>query len=280
MGRLSDKVAFITGAARGQGRSHALTLAAEGAAIIAIDICAQIDTVAYPLSTEEDLAETVRLVEEAGGRILARKADVRDFGQLQAAVAEGVETFGRLDIVVANAGTVNGFGPAWTLTEEQFLDQMDVCCAGVWRTVKAAVPTMLQQNEGGAIVLISSVSGIAADINVGHYAAAKHGVVGLMHNLAAELAPWSIRVNTIAPATVDTPMVNNPALRALFAGKDVATWDEAIPAIRNLQAMPVDYIESVDVSRALLYLVSEDGRYVTNTNHVIDAGALIPVKVR
>lgn len=279
MGKLDGKVAFITGAARGQGRSHAVTLASEGANIIAIDLCEQIDTVPYPMATEDDLAETVRLVESAGGKILARKADVRNFDSLQAAVDDGIAQFGRLDIVVANAGTVNGLGVAWSLTEEQFHDQYDVVCAGVWRTCKAAIPAMIEQNEGGSIVLTGSISGLVAEINIAHYVAAKHGVVGLLHNLAAELAPYNIRVNAVAPTTVRTPMVENQAFTDLFAGKVGASWEDALPGMQGLHSLPVPFVEPIDVSYGVLYLASDEARFVTGTNLVIDAGAMNPFKV-
>jgi SDR family mycofactocin-dependent oxidoreductase len=210
MGKLDGKVAFITGIARGQGRSHAITLAAEGARIIGIDICKQIDTVPYPMATSEDLQETVRLVRQAGGKILAREADVRDFDAIRDVVDEGVAEFGRLDIVAANAGTVNGFGVAWEIEEDQFRDQWEVCAAGAWRTIKATVPTLIAQGQGGSVVLTSSISGLVAEINIVHYVMAKHAVEGLMHNLAAELAPHSIRVNSLCPTSVNTPMVDNP----------------------------------------------------------------------
>jgi len=279
MGKLDGKVAFITGAARGQGRSHAVTLASEGASIIALDICKQIRSVPYAMATPEDLQETVRLVEEAGGKILAREADVRDYDSIKSVVDEGVALFGRLDIVAANAGTVNGFGVAWELEEEQFRDQWEVCAAGVWRTIKAAVPIMIEQGEGGAVVLTSSISGLVAEVNIAHYVMAKHAVEGLLHNLAAELAPHMIRVNSLCPTSVNTKMVDNPYFSGLFAGKETATYEEARPAMQGLNAMPIPYVEPIDVSKALLYLASDDGRYVTGMSMLIDAGAMMPFKV-
>jgi SDR family mycofactocin-dependent oxidoreductase len=279
MGKLTGKVAFITGAARGQGRSHAVTLAEEGAAIIAVDICKQIDTVPYSMATPEDLKETERLVEAVGGRILAFEADVRDYDSLKAAVDAGVAEFGRLDIVVANAGTVNGFGVAWELEEQQFRDQWETCAAGAWRTIKATVPVMVAQGQGGAVVLTSSVSGLVAEVNIAHYVMAKHAVEGLMHNLSAELAPHMIRVNTVCPTSVNTPMVDNPAFSGLFAGKESATYEEAFPAMQGLNALPIPYVEPVDVSKAVLFLASDDGRFVTGISLPVDGGALMPFKV-
>lgn len=279
MGKLDGKVAFITGVARGQGRSHAITLASEGAKIIGIDICKQIDTVPYPLATPDDLQETVKLVQEAGGEILAREADVRDYDSIKAVVDEGVAKFGRLDIVAANAGTVNGFGVAWEIEEEQFRDQWEVCAAGVWRTIKATVPTIIAQGEGGAVVMTSSISGLVAEVNISHYVMAKHAVEGLLHNLAAELAPYSIRVNSLCPTSVNTPMVDNPYFSGLFAGKETATYEEAWPAMQGLNALPIRFVEPIDVSKALLYLVSDDARYVTGMSQLIDGGAMMPFKV-
>ncbi|QGG40589.1 mycofactocin-coupled SDR family oxidoreductase [Aeromicrobium yanjiei] len=279
MRKLSGKVAFITGAARGQGRSHALALAAEGADVIAVDICRQIDTVPYPMASVADLEETAQLVRALGGRIVTREADVRDFASLQAAVRAGLDEFGRLDIVVANAGTVNGFAPAWEIEEEQFRDQWEVCAAGAWRTIKATVPTLIEQGEGGAVVLTSSVSGLVAEINIAHYVMSKHAVEGLMHNLAAELAPHNIRVNTVCPTSVNTPMIDNPAFSGLFAGKETATYAEAMPGMRSINALPIPYVEPEDVSKAVLFLAGNDGRFVTGISLPVDAGALMPYKV-
>ncbi len=172
---LKGKVALITGAARGQGRSHALRLAEAGASIIGIDICRQIDTVPYAMGTRDDLDRTAEEVRAQGGRVLTLEADVRSSADLDAAVREAVREFGGIDIVVANAGTVNGIAPMWELSDEQFRDQLDVNLTGVWRTIKATVPQLIRQQRGGSIILISSISGIVAELNVGHYSASKHG---------------------------------------------------------------------------------------------------------
>ncbi|MEE6165104.1 MULTISPECIES: mycofactocin-coupled SDR family oxidoreductase [unclassified Mycolicibacterium] len=279
MNRLDGKVALITGAARGQGRSHALRLAEEGADIIALDICRQIDSVPYPMADLDDLATTVDLIKSRGRRIFAAEVDVRDLPGMQEAVAAGVAELGRLDIVVANAGTLNDTAPLWELSEQQFADQIDVNLTGVWKTIKATVPTLLRQNDGGAVILISSISGLTVELNVGHYAAAKHGVNGLMRTLSGELAPYGIRVNSINPTNVNTLMINNPRYNRLFAGgKEGATQEDALPALTAMHALPVPFLEPVDVSNAVVYLASDDGRYVTGTAHVIDAGALNPFK--
>ena len=279
MTRLKGKVALITGAARGQGRSHALRLAEEGADIIAIDVCRQIDTVPYPLAGPDDLVTTVDLVKSRGRRVFAREVDVRDLAGMESAVAAGVSELGHLDIVVANAGTLNDTAPLWELTEEQFQDQIDVNLTGVWKTIKATVPTLLRQNRGGAIILIGSISGLTVELNVGHYAASKHGVNGLMRTLSGELAPYNIRVNSINPTNVNTAMINNPRYNRLFAdGKDGATQDDALAALTAMHALPVPFLEPTDVTNAVLYLASDDGRYITGTAQIIDAGALNPFK--
>ena len=278
---LTGKVALITGAARGQGRSHAVRLAEAGAAIVAVDICAQIDSVPYPMSTRDDLDETADLVRAAGGSIVAMEADIRSSASLDAAVAAGISEFGGIDIVVANAGTVNGIAPMWELSEQQFVDQLDVNLTGTWRTIKATVPHMLRQGRGGSIILISSISGLVAELNVGHYSASKHGVNGLMRTLAGELAPYSIRVNSVNPTNVNTPMIDNPAYNNLFSGgKAGATQADSIPALQEMNALPIPFVEPIDISNAVLYLACEASRYVTGTAQIVDAGALAPFKVR
>ncbi|WP_175551847.1 mycofactocin-coupled SDR family oxidoreductase [Geodermatophilus amargosae] len=279
VGRVEGKVAFITGAARGQGRAHALRLAQEGAEIIAVDVCQSFDTVPYDGSTESDLAQTVKEVEALDRRIVARKADVRDLGSLQAAVDEGLSEFGHIDIVCANAG-IASFAPALELTEEMWQEVVDVNLIGVWKTVKATAPSMVERGQGGSIVLTSSIAGLIAFPNLAHYTAAKHGVTGLMRTLAVELAPHRIRVNSVHPTTVDTPMVANEPVWGLFLGGVAgATREQAAEGMKALNAMPIPWVESVDISNAVLYLASDEARYVTGTTTVIDAGAMQPFKV-
>ncbi|MHA4854599.1 mycofactocin-coupled SDR family oxidoreductase [Rhodococcus sp. MSC1_016] len=279
MTRLEGKTAVITGAARGQGRSHAVRMAEEGANIIAIDLCHQIDTVPYPMGTEQDLDATVALVEAAGGKIAAYTADVRDLTALETAIRDGIAVLGDIDIVVANAGTLNDTAPLWELTEEQFQDQIDVNLTGVWKTIKASVPSMLSHGRGGAIILISSISGLTAELNVGHYAASKHGVNGLMKTLSGELAPHRIRVNTINPTNVNTLMIDNPRYNRMFAGgKPDATQTDALDALTAMHALPIPFLDPIDVSNAVVYLASDEGRYITGSAHVIDAGAMTPFK--
>jgi len=215
-GALEGRVAFVTGAARGQGRAHAARLAAEGADIIAIDICRPIsDTITYPFPTAEDLAETVRLVEAAGRKVLAREVDIRDLAALQQVVADGVEQFGRLDVVVANAGVLS-WGRMFEMSEEQWDTVVDVNLNGTWRTIRAAVPAMIEAGNGGSIIVVSSSAGLKATPGNGHYSASKHGLVGLTNALAIEVGEFGIRVNSIHPYSIDTPMVEPDAMMAMF----------------------------------------------------------------
>jgi SDR family mycofactocin-dependent oxidoreductase len=265
-GKLEGKVAFITGAARGQGRSHAIRLAQEGADIIAVDICAQIDTVPYPMSTPADLAGTVREVEALDRRILARHADVRDEAGLKTAFDAGVAELGPVDIVLANAGiavlSLHETGDAWQ-------DVISVNLTGVFNTVETAIPSMIERGQGGAIVLTSSTAGL---IGIGGptrggmgYVAAKHGVVGLMRSYANALAPHGIRVNSVHPTGVNTMMVLNEAATEFLAQDPVLSSARA-------NALPVDRIEPIDVSNAIAWLVSDDARYVTGITLPVDAG--------
>jgi SDR family mycofactocin-dependent oxidoreductase len=277
MGRVEGKVALITGAARGQGRAHALRLAQEGADIIAVDACAPFASVPYEMSSEADLAETAKQVEDLDRRVLTRQVDVRDLSQLESAVADGLSEFGRLDIVCANAG-IASFGPAWELTEETWQEMIDINLTGVWKTTKATIPTMIEQGSGGSIILTSSIAGLVAFGNLAHYTSAKHGVTGLMRTLAVELAPHRIRCNSVHPTTVDTDMIDNEAIRQLFLGVSGASRADAEGGLMALNAIPIPWVEAVDISNAVLWLASEEARYVTGTTQVIDAGALAPFK--
>ncbi|WP_433801838.1 mycofactocin-coupled SDR family oxidoreductase [Actinomycetospora sp. CA-084318] len=276
-GRMQGKVVLITGAARGQGRSHAVRLAEEGADIIAVDSCAGIDTVTgkYPPATPEDLDETVAEVEKTGRRVVARQADVRDQAALDAAVAEGVAELGGLDTVVANAG-IASYGRAWELDETTWRDMLDVNLTGVWHTAKAAIPHLISADRGGCLVFISSIGGFKGIQQVGHYVSAKHGIVGLMRTLANELAPYRIRVNTVHPTNVDTHMIQNPGTWGMFApGDPEPTQDKAIAGFTSLNALEVPWIDPVDVSNAVLFLASDEARYVTGATLPVDAGAAV-----
>ena len=275
-GRVEGKVAFITGAARGQGRSHAVRLAQEGADIIAVDVCQQIRGVPFPMSTPDDLKKTVRLVEEQDRRIVAAQADVRDYAALKAAEDDGVAQLGRLDIVVANAGIGNGGKPLAETDEQTWQDMIDVNLTGVWLTTKAAIPHMIAGGRGGSIVLTSSVGGLKAHPNVGNYVAAKHGVVGIMRTLALELAQHRIRVNSVHPTQVNTPMVMNESTFRMFRPDlENPTRDDFAPISQMINVLPVPWVEPEDISNAVLFLSSEEGRYITGVPLPIDAGALI-----
>jgi SDR family mycofactocin-dependent oxidoreductase len=277
MGRVEGKVAFITGAARGQGRSHAIRLAQEGADIIAVDLVRQVDSVPYPMSTPDDLAETVKEVEALDRRIVATEADVRDYGALKQALDGGVAELGRLDIVSANAG-IFSFGTLDELPEQTWQDMIDTNLTGVWHAAKAAIPHLRAGGRGGSIILTSSTAGLMALENIGHYVAAKHGVVGLMRTLALELAPEMIRVNSVHPTSVDTGMVQNAATYALFA-PDLAEEDRTSERLgerfQALNALPIPWVEPVDISNAVLWLASDESRYVTGVTLPVDAGALL-----
>jgi SDR family mycofactocin-dependent oxidoreductase len=281
-GRVEGKVALITGAARGQGRAHAVRLAEEGADIIALDNCRDVETVPYPGATEDDLTQTVKLVEATDRRILPVVADVRDLSALEAAVRQAVATFGGIDIVIANAGIATFGatpGSALALDERAWQTMLDVNLTGVWKTVKAAGPAMIERRRGGSIILISSVAGLLAYPNMAPYVAAKHGVTGLMRTLAVELAPHSIRVNSVHPGAVDTPMVANPPSWKLFTGMDGGTRDEAAQIMTGMNALRVPWLDVDDIAPAIVYLASDESRFVTGTTTVIDAGAALPFKI-
>jgi (+)-trans-carveol dehydrogenase len=274
-GRVAGQVAFITGAARGQGRSHAVRLAREGADIIAVDLCGPLPTVHYPLSTPADLAETVRQVEMLDRRIVASQADVRDTASLERAVADGIAQLGRLDIVSANAGILSS-GSLAELTEQAWREMIDINLSGVWRTCKAAIPHLIAGGRGGSIILTSSVAGLKSYANIAHYVSAKHGVTGLMRALAVELAPHRIRVNSLHPTQVSTDMIHNEVMYRLFCPDEpVPTREQFAAASRATGMLPVDWVESTDVSSALLFLASDDARYITGTALPVDAGALL-----
>ena len=268
MGRVDGKVAFVTGAARGQGRSHAIRLAQEGADVIAVDLCEQIATVEYPMATPEDLAETVKEVEALDRRIVAKQADVRDQAALKAVLDEGVAQLGGVDIVLANAG----IAPMGAENEDRIAswrDVVDVNLTGVWNTVEVAVPRLVEQGRGGAIVLTSSTAGlkgIGGESGGGlGYTASKHGVVGLMRAYATNLAQHRIRVNSVHPTGVNTPMVVNEVMQRFL---------EQDPSVAGAMAnlLPVELVEPVDISNAILWLVSDEARYVTGVTLPVDAG--------
>jgi (+)-trans-carveol dehydrogenase len=271
-GRVAGKVAFITGAARGQGRSHAIRLAQEGADIIAVDLCDQVASVGYPLATPQDLDETARQVAALGRQVVAVQADVRDYQGMAKILEDAVAQLGRLDIVSANAGILS-HGTADALEEGSWQDMIDINLTGVWHTAKAAVPHLIAGGRGGSIVLTSSGVVMKGIPNFAHYVSAKHGLVGLMRTMARELAPHLIRVNTLHPGNVDTAMVRNTETLGLFRPDlENPTAEDAIDIFKAGNAMPVPWVESVDISNALLFLASDEARYITGVSLPVDAG--------
>lgn len=275
-GRLTGKVALITGGARGQGRSHAVRLAEEGVDIVLIDHCAPVASAPYPTADPADLEQTVKLVEDLDRRVLAFRADVRDLSALRAAVTDTVSELGRLDIVLANAG-IASYAPALEMTEDAWQEMIDINLTGAWKTVRAAAPAIVDGGRGGAIVLTSSVAGLMGFPNLAHYCAAKHGLVGLMKVLAVELAPHSIRVNTVHPTHVDTDMIQNPAIHGLFTGgAPGADRAMAAPAMKAMHALPISWVDPVDISNAVAWLASDEARYVTGVALPVDGGITAP----
>ncbi|OBG53462.1 mycofactocin-coupled SDR family oxidoreductase [Mycolicibacterium fortuitum] len=271
MGNLDGKVAFITGVARGQGRSHAVTLAKQGAAIIGVDICADIASNPYPMASRDELDETVALVEAAGGKMLGSVADVRDFHAVKSALDAGVEQFGRLDIVLANAGVAPTAFREVTIEEdlEMWSDAVGVNLVGSFHTAKAAIGHLIAGGRGGSIVFTSSTAGLRGfgGMQGGGlgYAASKHGIVGLMRTLSNALAPHSIRVNTVHPTAVNTMMAVNPAMTAFLEN-----YPDGGPHLQN--PMPVSLLEPEDISATISYLVSDAAKYVTGVTLPVDAG--------
>jgi (+)-trans-carveol dehydrogenase len=274
MGLLTGKVAFVTGAARGQGRSHAVRLAAEGCDIIAIDACATPDWLAYPLGTREDLAQTVAQVEALDRRIIARRADVRDLAAVRAAVTEGVAALGgRLDIVCGNAGIISWPRPTWEMDVDQWRELVDVNLTGVFITVKAAIPAMITAGHGGSIALTSSGAALISGPGLADYKAAKAGVLSLVKTLACELAPHFIRVNALCPTAVDTPMIQNEALWKSFRPDlDAPGREDVTAGFAAMNLLPIPWVEPADVSNAIVWLASDAARYITGITLPVDAG--------
>jgi SDR family mycofactocin-dependent oxidoreductase len=277
VGKLEGQVALVTGAARGQGRAHALRLAGEGADIAICDIAADVSTIPYPLATPADLAETVRLVEDLGRKCISVQADVRSTEQMNTVVSSTLETFGKIDVLVANAG-VCGFGAFWELDDQTWDDMIGIDLTGVFKTMRAVVPHMIEQGYG-RIVATSSMGGRYGNPNLAHYIAAKWGVIGLVKSLALEVADKGITVNAVCPSTVDTDMVHNPAFYGLFA-PDMAnpTKEQVEPLYTGLNKIPIPWIAPDDVSGIVLFLVSPDSKYITGSTLDIGAGqtALMP----
>jgi len=274
MGLLDGKVAFVTGAARGQGRSHAVRLAQEGCDIIAIDACATPDWLSYPLATEADLAQTVKDVEALDRRIIAEKADIRDYDAVRGALGEGVAALGgRLDIVAANAAIISWPKDLWDIDVAEFRELIDVTLTGTFITLKAAVPHMIAAGNGGSIVLTSSGAAITAGKGLGDYKAAKNGVLALKDTLAYELAEHFIRVNAVCPTAVDTPMIQNESLhRAFRPDLENPGRDDVKDGFAEMNLLPIPWVDPVDISNAILWLCSDAARYVTGITLPVDAG--------
>jgi len=275
-GRVEGKVAFVTGAGRGQGRSHAVRLAEEGADIIAVDICSPVESVTYPMASEQDLAETARLVEEQDRRVITAVADVRDYARLKTVMDDGRTELGGLDIVVANAG-IASYAPGHEIDDAAWNEMIDIDLKGVWHTIKAAVPHLLEQGSG-SIVICASGAGVIGPPGLAHYVAAKHGAVGLMRGFANELSPSMIRINAVCPTQVDTPMIMNDEVFRMFRPDlEAPGRDDIVEVSTNMNLIPVPWVEPRDVSNAVLFLASDEARYITGTALPVDAGIVTKV---
>ncbi|AXK85202.1 mycofactocin-coupled SDR family oxidoreductase [Nocardia farcinica] len=272
MGRVSGKVALVTGAARGIGRAQAVRLAQEGADIVALDLCGPVETVIIPPATRADLDETARAVEKTGARVVAATVDVRDGAALRAATDAAVAELGGLDIVCATAG-ITSSAPALELSEQAWQTMLDVNLTGVWQTCKAATPHLIERG-GGAMILTSSIAGLRGLVGVAHYTAAKHGVVGLARSLAKELAPHHVRVNSVHPTNVDTPMIQNDMVRKVFRpDRENPTRAEFAEAAVSMNMLPIPWVDPLDIANASLFLASDEARYITAVALPIDAGS-------
>ena len=277
-GSLEGRVAFVTGAARGQGRAHAVRLAGEGADIVAIDVCAPVsDTITYAMPTPEDLAETVRQVEATGRKVLAREVDIRDLAAQQQVVAEAVAQFGRLDILVANAGVLS-WGRLFEMSEEQWDTVIEVNLSGTWRTVRAVVPAMIEAGNGGSIIIVSSSAGLKATPGNGHYAASKHGLVAIANSLAIELGGFGIRVNSIHPYSIDTPMIEKQAMAAIFS-----KYPNYLHSFSPMPYHPVNHqganglqeaMAPEEVSDVVVWLAGDGSATISGSQIAVDRGTM------
>ncbi|WP_336793428.1 mycofactocin-coupled SDR family oxidoreductase [Gordonia malaquae] len=275
-GRVEGKVAFITGAARGQGRSHAVRLAEEGADIIALDICGEVGGTArfYPPATLADLEHTAELVRAAGRRVVTIVADVRDYDAMEKGLAAAVAELGRLDIVLANAGVFQ-FGDRVVDTSPQdWSDVMAVNVTGVFHTCKAAIPHVIAGGRGGTVVMTASDASTKGFDRFGHYVASKHALLGLMKTLLMEVSEYSIRVNCVSPTNCNTTMIQNEAVYKLFRPDlESPTPEEFAESSGTLLALPGPWVEPVDVSNAIVFLASDEARFVTGLNMTVDGGS-------
>jgi len=275
---LEGRVAFVTGAARGQGRAHAVRLASEGADIVAVDVCGPVsDTITYPAATSEDLAETASAVEATGRKVLAREVDIRDLAAQQQLVADTIEQFGRLDVVVANAGVLS-WGRMFEMSEEQWDSVIDVNLNGTWRTLRATVPAMIEAGNGGSIIVVSSSAGLKATPGNSHYAASKHGLVAITNSLALEVGEYGIRVNSIHPYSIDTPMVEPDAMMEIF-GK----YPTYIHSFSPMPFHPVnhegkkglqEFMTAEEVSDVVTWLASDASATISGSQIAVDRGTM------
>jgi (+)-trans-carveol dehydrogenase len=269
---LAGKVALITGGARGQGRAHALRLAEQGVDIVVCDACTSVAAAGYEMPTVEDLQETAQLVQDLDRRVIARRVDVRDLAALEALVSETRQELGRLDMVIANAG-IASYGMALELSDETWREVIDINLIGVWQTIRAAVPLMIEGGRGGAVVLTSSSAGARGLYGLVHYVSAKHGVVGMTKALANEFGQHNIRVNSVLPGTVNTPMAANDATYRLYRPDlENPTLEDCEEVMLGLNLLPVKWVEATDISNAVAWLCSDQSRYVTGISLPVDAG--------
>ncbi|MFN8032136.1 MAG: mycofactocin-coupled SDR family oxidoreductase [Mycobacterium sp.] len=277
-GALEGRVAFVTGAARGQGRAHAVRLAREGADVIISDICATVsDTIPYPGTTAEDLAETVRLVEAEGRKVLSRQVDIRDDAALRQLVADGVEQFGRMDILVANAGVLS-WGRLWELTDEQWNTVIDVNLTGTWRTLRAVLPAMIEAGNGGSVIVVSSSAGVKATPGNSHYAASKHGLTALTNSLALEAGEYGIRVNSIHPYSVATPMTENDAMMKVFGAHPGYLHAFApmpyLPVGQGATGKRSDFMSVDEVADVVVWLAGDASSTISGSQIRVDRGVM------
>jgi (+)-trans-carveol dehydrogenase len=268
----ASRVALVTGAGRGQGRAHAVRQARAGADVIAVDICENLAGVPYPMASSADLEETARMIEKLGRRVVAVKADVRDAIQMERAVAQGADSLGRLDIVLANAGIITS-DPITAMSPAKWQQMLDINLTGVWNTIRAATPSLISGGRGGCIVMTSSTAGIRGFESLAHYTTAKTGVIGLMRALVNELGKYRIRVNVVIPTACDTKMLHSDVCYGLFFGDGRSpSRDDLSATLQSIHALPVDVVTPDDIANAAAFLTSEEARYVTGTELRVDAG--------
>jgi len=278
MGDLAGRVAFVTGAARGQGRAYAVRMAREGAEVIISDICAPVsETIPYAGATPEDLAETARLVEAEGRAVLSRTVDIRDDAALRQLVADGIERFGRLDVLVANAGVLS-WGRLWELSDEQWNTVIDVNLTGTWRTLRAVIPAMIDAGNGGSIIIVSSSAGLKATPGNGHYAASKHGLTSMTNTLAIELGEFGIRVNSIHPYSIATPMIMNDAMLAVL-GKHPSFLHSFAPMpyqppAKSSKAKRSDFMSAEEAAEVVVWLAGDRSGLLSGSQISIDRGVM------